>query len=181
MVPLSPVRDRQNTTSYKGAGGNSHSRKSAPKLMHISPFHAGRSWRAIVSGMVAVWISSREERMPCWVRKPTMILGTPRRKDWSQNLRSLRWKFSTSRWLPGRISADVLSSTQLIGVPGWEGLESQTGSAVRFGCMLWSGGDGDVLASTSPPIQIVVAPIPVRTTDQYWGLLLTTSVSLPSM
>lgn len=62
--------------------------------------------------------------MPSRERKPTMILGTPSRKDWAQNLRSLRSKLSRSR--SDRMSALVLSSTQLIGEPGVGGLESQT-------------------------------------------------------
>lgn len=40
---------------------------------------------------------------------------------------------------------------------------------------------GDILASTSPPRHSVVLPMPVRTTEQYWALLLTTSFSRFSM
>lgn len=39
----------------------------------------------------------------------------------------------------------------------------------------------DLLASTSPPRQRIVLPTPVRTTEQYWALLLTTSFSRFSM
>lgn len=43
------------------------------------------------------------------------------------------------------------------------------------------GYEPDLLASTSPPRQSVVLPTPVRTTEQYCSLLLTTSFSRFSM
>lgn len=39
----------------------------------------------------------------------------------------------------------------------------------------------DSLASTSPPMQMTVSPMPVRTTEQYCALLLTTSFTRFSM
>jgi hypothetical protein len=57
-----------------------------------------------------------------------MILGTPRRKDWAQNLRSLRLNLRASEGVD--ISAEVLSSTQVGRVAGSGevvvGLESHT-------------------------------------------------------
>jgi hypothetical protein len=52
-----------------------------------------------------------------------MILGTPSRKDWIQNFRSLRWKFSGEVAVGG---TDVFSSTQLMGCDASAGLQSQT-------------------------------------------------------
>lgn len=40
---------------------------------------------------------------------------------------------------------------------------------------------GDLLASTSPPKQRIVLPMPVRTMEQYCSLLLTTWLSRLSM
>jgi len=76
------------------------------------------------AGMVVVSISWVFTRIPSGDRKPTMILGTPSRKDWIQNFISLRSKLSMSR--SDRISTDVLSSTQLMGGPGGLGFESHT-------------------------------------------------------
>jgi hypothetical protein len=70
-----------------------------------------------------VSISSTLFRMPSCVLKPTIILGTPSRKDWIQNFISFRSKVTMS--LSFRISALVFSSTQFIGLSS-VGLESQT-------------------------------------------------------
>lgn len=67
---------------------NSHSRNSAAKLMHMIPSHE-RPFLATMAGMPSTSISSSLRRMPSRDRKPTMILGTPRRKDWIQNLHNL--------------------------------------------------------------------------------------------
>lgn len=102
---------------------DSHSRKALAKLIHTLPSHCLRP-RATLAGMEATSISSSLTRIPSRDRNPTMILGTPRRKDWIQNLRSFRSKLSLSR--SPRMSIDVLSSTQLIGSPALGGLESHT-------------------------------------------------------
>lgn len=78
-----------------------------------------------VPGIEAVSISSTLFKIPSCVRNPTMILGTPRRKDCIQNFISLRSKVIIS--LSFRISALVLSSTQLIGLSS-DGFESHTDS-----------------------------------------------------
>lgn len=96
--------------------------------MQMLPSHC-RPRRATVSGIEATSMSSTRCRMPSRDRKPTMMRGTPSRNDWIQNLSSLRSKLSRSRSL--RISAEVLSSTQLMGSPALGGLESQTGRARR--------------------------------------------------
>jgi hypothetical protein len=93
--------------------------------MHASPFHFALPRLPTIAGMFTVSSSWMFRRMPSLDRKPTMILGTPRRKDWIQNFMSFRSKLSESRsdW----ISAVVLSSTQLTGAPGSAGFESHTG------------------------------------------------------
>lgn len=150
-----------------------HSRNSPAKFTHMSAFHRAPCLEFTVCGMLCVSISLTSTRMPSLVRKPTIILGTPSRNDWIQNFMSLRWKLSMS-WSE-RISAVVLSSTQFIGWPGW-GLESHTGFLVRV-VFFWEGtcvqGGENMLASTSPPRQRTVFPMPVRTTEQYCSLLLT--------
>lgn len=99
--------------------------------------------------------------------------------------------------LEPRIWTDVLSSTQLIGAPFSAGFTSQTSSdyqpmspVMHHGVVVVvvvSGKEGvmwvvfDVLASTSPPRHMVDLPIPVRTTEQYCALLLTTWFSRFSM
>lgn len=105
---------------------DSHSRKEAAKFVQMLPSHC-RPRRATVSGIEATSMSSTRCRIPSRERKPTMMRGTPSRNDWIQNLSSLRSKLSRSRSL--RISADVLSSTQLMGSPALGGLESQTAGA----------------------------------------------------
>lgn len=102
----------------------SHSRKPAAKLIQIFPSQSCFP-RLAISGIACVSISSRLVRIPSLVRNPTMILGTPSKKDCAQNLRSLRSNFVWS--LSFEIWAAVLSSTQLMGeVEGLEGLRSQT-------------------------------------------------------
>lgn len=75
-------------------------------------------------GIVWVSISSRRNNIPALSRNPTMILGTPRRKDWAQNLSSFRSNLIFSLSLN---SSDVVfNSTQLIGSSFRAGFESQT-------------------------------------------------------
>lgn len=112
---------------------DSQSRNEAAKLVHTFPSHC-RPRRATVSGMDATSMSSTRCRTPSRERKPTMMRGTPSRKDWIQNLSSLRSKLSRSRSL--RISADVLSSTQLMGSPAFGGLESQTVGGEKYGAQV---------------------------------------------
>ena len=69
-----------------------------------------------------------------------MIFGTPRRKDWIQNLRSFRSYLSMSRSL--EMVAEVLSSTQLMASFLLGGLESHTGKVVSFGCDRMNGKKG---------------------------------------
>jgi hypothetical protein len=100
-----------------------HSNNSDAKLMHIFPSQVPFPRLFTVPGIDAVSISSTLLRMPSGVRNPTMIFGTPRRNDCIQNFISFRSKVIISRSL--RISALVLSSTQLIELPS-DGLESHT-------------------------------------------------------
>lgn len=120
---ISPLFLRRNHTPNFERGKNLHSRKALVKLMHTLPSHC-LPLRATVVGIEATSISSSFCRMPSRDRNPTMILGTPRRKDWIQNLSSFRSKFCWSLSL--RISMEVLSSTQLTGSPALGGLESHT-------------------------------------------------------
>lgn len=92
--------------------------------MQMLPSHDALPFLFTRPGMFCVSNSSSLRRMPSLVRKPTMILGTPSRNDWVQNLRSLRSYFSMSRSFS--ISADVFSSTQLIGSSLFSGLQSHT-------------------------------------------------------
>lgn len=59
-------------------------------------------------------------------RNPTMIFGTPSRKDWIQNLLSFRSNFTLSA--SEKISWLVFSSTQLMGSSGLSGRQSHTKS-----------------------------------------------------
>lgn len=68
----------------------SHSKKTPAKLTHISAFHLGFGCELTISGILCVSISLTSTRMPSLVRNPTIILGTPRRKDWIQYFMSLR-------------------------------------------------------------------------------------------
>ena len=103
---------------------NIHSRKVAAKLIQIFPSHVPRPDFLTLFGMLAVSSSSKRRRIPPWSRNPTTILGTPRRKDCAQNFRSFRSNLTMSRSF--LISAEVLSSTQLIGSSLRSGLLSQT-------------------------------------------------------
>lgn len=104
-------------------GHDLQSRNAAAKLMHTFPSQSCVPLLTM-SGMACVSSSSRRFNIPFPVRRPTIILGTPSRKDCAQNLRSLRSNFTWSRWV--EISAAVLSSTQLMEWDGSEGLRSQT-------------------------------------------------------
>lgn len=125
-------------------------------------------------GILAVSSSSKRCTMPFWSRKPTMIVGTPSKKDCAQNFNNFRSYLSISRSL--RISADVFSSTQWIGSSFLSGLQSHTKTVTSVGyshLLPWPS-DYDSPASTSPPRIMRVFPIPVLTTEQYCALLLTT-------
>lgn len=95
-VSLSPVTVSQQITCRQfvsqvgDMSQNSHSRNAAAKLTHMSAFQGGFRPLFTVSGMLCVSISSTPTRMPSRERNPTMILGTPRRKDWIQYFMSLR-------------------------------------------------------------------------------------------
>lgn len=104
--------------------GNPQSRNALAKLIHVFPSHLARPRFCTLKGMLAVSISSSLSSLPSLERNPTMIFGTPSKKDWIQNFSSLRSKFSMSRSF--RISALVLSSTHLMGAPFSGGFESQT-------------------------------------------------------
>lgn len=138
-------------------------------------------------GMLEVSSSSRWRKVPCWSRNPTMILGTPNRNDWAQNFKSFRSYFIISRSF--LISAEVFSSTQLIGSSFRSGLQSQTRNHYQQELVAlsqkWNIGINlicfDLPASTSPPMTSRTPPIPVRTTEQYCALLLTISSSRPSI
>ncbi len=109
--------------------GGLHSRKRAVKLIHVFPSQAG-AWLffparlATMFGMLIVSSSSTRCKIPLLLRKPMMILGTPRRKDWIQILSNLRSYLTKS--LSFSSSAVVFSSTQLIGSSFLSGLRSQT-------------------------------------------------------
>lgn len=61
--------------------GHIQSRNALAKLIHMLASQLRTPRFAAVPGIEAVWISSSLVRMPPCERKPTMILGTPRRKD----------------------------------------------------------------------------------------------------
>lgn len=105
--------------------GCSHSRKTAVKLMHMLPSHAFLLFFFTFPGILDVFNSSRRWRTPDLLRNPTIILGTPSRNDWIQNLRSFLSNLAISRsfW----ISSEVFSSTQLTGRSLTSGLKSHTG------------------------------------------------------
>lgn len=102
----------------------SQSSNPAAKLMHIFPSQVPFPLLFTVPGILAVSISSTLFRNPSGVLNPTIILGTPNKKDWIQNFISLRSNVSISRSL--RISALVFSSTQFMGWVGSWGLASHT-------------------------------------------------------
>lgn len=104
------------------------SNNPAAKLIHMFPSHVAFPLLFTVPGIFSVSISSILTRIPFWSRKPTIIFGTPRRKDWIQNFISLRSKARRSRSDWGL--TEVLSSTQLMRVVGGSGLMSQTGKGL---------------------------------------------------
>lgn len=151
--------------------------------MQIFPSHVPLPTRLTLPGMLAVSISSKRWTMPRSSRNPTMIFGTPSRKDWAQNLSSFRSYLVTSRSF--LISAAVFSSTQLMGSSFLSGLQSQTvdhqGQSVASVYHVKVPNHDNIPASTSPPMTIRTLPIPVRTTEQYCALLFTTSSSRRSI
>lgn len=101
-----------------------HSRNEAAKLTHVFPSQLWDPCLFTVPGML--WVSKSCSRSSCpdFDRNPTMIFGTPSRKDCIQNLHNLRsnLSWSESDW----ISSEVFNSTQLIGCSLSSGLRSQT-------------------------------------------------------
>lgn len=122
LSPVYPVSP--GSSARREPGQDSQSKKPLAKLMHTFPSHTGLLCLAAVSGIVTVEISSSLRRTPSRERNPTIILGTPSKKDWIQNFIILRSKFSLSR--SDLISTDVFSSTQAMGLPLSWGFESQT-------------------------------------------------------
>lgn len=159
-------------------GYNLHSKKAAQKLTHVLPSQL-IPCRLTVPGMLLVANSSRRRRVPFLERKPTMILGTPNKKDWIQNFNSFRSNLtlSWSDW----ISSEVLSSTQFISWSLSSGFRSQTLyiSNVNKVSEVYVMKKGPVYlpASTSPPRITEVLPMPVWTTEQYCAMLSTIWVS----
>lgn len=148
-----------------------HSRKAAVKFIQMFPSQLPRPSRLTLPGNPWVSSSSSRRSIPSLSRNPTTILGTPRRKDCAQNLSSLRSYLSFSLSLIN--SAVVFSSTQLIGSSLRTGLQSQTVTSKHDKKEEMR--EVHLLASTSPPITNFAFPKPVRTTEQYWALLFTTS------
>ena len=112
-------------TNKKTTQENLQSKNPAVKLIHTLPSHVPFPLFFTVLGKLSVCSSSRLSRTPSLLLNPTMIFGTPKRKDWIQNLSNLRSYFRISRSVLG--VAAVLSSTQLMGpVEVVEGLVSQT-------------------------------------------------------
>lgn len=101
------------------------SSRLAAKLIHMLPSQVPFPLLLTVLGIEAVSISSIRFKKPSGVRNPTMIFGTPSRKDWIQNFISFLSRLIISRSF--RMSAVVLSSIQLIGLSS-VGFESQTRS-----------------------------------------------------
>jgi hypothetical protein len=130
------------TVSFKNA------KKSAAKFMHVLPSQHFVPLRTI-PGIFPVSNSCTPLRIPCLLRHPTIIFGTPRRNDCAQNLSSLRSNLRTL-WCEGfgGSSSDVLSSTQGMGV-----VESVAGF-------------GPDRPSTSPPRSSVCGPNDVLTIEQ---------------
>ena len=93
--PCAMIRFNQCNSWSDGSAGNPQSKKAAVKLMHRFPSHSPEVFLTM-RGMSFVCNSSSRWRMPFCVRKPTMILGTPSRKDCTQNFSSLRWYFVSS-------------------------------------------------------------------------------------
>lgn len=123
------VRSLLNTPSYGECAANLHSRNSAVKLIHRFPSQDLLPLLTI-AGIDFVSSSSIALKIPFLLRNPTIIFGTPRRKDWAQNFKSFR---SNLCWSLGwRISSLVFSSTQLIGSSLFSGLQSQTLYSVSY-------------------------------------------------
>jgi len=109
--------------SWNPCKANLQSSNADVKLIHIFPSQVPFPRLLTVPAIEAVSISSILFKMPSGVRNPTIILGTPSRKDCIQNFMSLRSKVIISLSL--RMSALVFNSTQFMGLPS-VGLESQT-------------------------------------------------------
>lgn len=120
MVALMTVKDWQQSTMIRI---NLQSSNAAAKLMHILPSHVPFPRLLTVPGIEAVSISSTLFKIPSGVLKPTMTFGTPRRKDCIQNF--INFLSNAMRSRSFRMSAVVLSSTQLMGPPS-VGFESHT-------------------------------------------------------
>ena len=148
-----------------GQARDMHSRKAAVKLMHALPSH-DRLRPLTNAGILFVSSSSKLRRTPRRSRKPTMIFGTPSRKDWIQNF----WSFRSylRRPLSFSMHALVFSSTQLTGRSGSCGFSSQTEGTFRRCCQraTWQAWM-NVPQSTSPPKTSLDLPIPVLTIEQY--------------
>lgn len=90
-VCMSPVyKLGKNKSKEKKKKIGLQSKKAAAKLTQMSAFQAGFGRAFTVCGILCVSISLISTRMPSRVRKPTMIFGTPNRKDWIQYFMSLR-------------------------------------------------------------------------------------------
>ena len=174
LLTLSCVNQYEKGWTQRGE--HEHSKNIAVKLMHMFPSQRFES-RLTATGMSCVSNSRTSRRIPACVRKPTMIFGTPRRNDCIQNFNNFRWNFF---WSWGfRISAEVLSSTQLMGLSFWSGLQSQTSHFEQHSVRLQ--GVHNVRASTSPPSIRRDLPMPVFTTEQYCAWLSTIASSRSSM
>lgn len=102
------------------------------KLIHKLPSQVLFPRFFTIPGKSFVSSSSTLCNIPSLLRKPITILGTPSRKDWTQNLSNFRSNFSLS--LSFWISADVLSSTQLTGLSCPPvGLQSHTDHYTKSG------------------------------------------------
>ena len=111
-----------------------------------------------------------------------MILGTPSRNDWIQNLSNFRSNFaiSPSDW----ISSEVFNSTQFMGWSLSSGFRSHTSyiQNVNGVAEVYTMRKCPYLpASTSPPRITEWFPNPVCTTEQYCCMLSTTCRSLDSI
>lgn len=132
--PCAISRNAKRQITKRRAIVDIHSRNAAAKLIHTFPSQVRRPVLLTMPGILAVSSSSRRWTTPCGSRKPTMILGTPSRNDWAQNLRSFLSYLSMSR--SERSSAEVFSSTQWMGSSFRSGLQSQTVWSVCFGIQI---------------------------------------------
>ena len=143
---------------------NEQSRKTAVKFIQMFPSQVRRPLRLTLPGMLCVSISSVLRRTPSLLRKPTIIFGTPKRKDWAQIRSNFRSNFIIL--LSFRISSAVLSSIQFVGWSLSSDLQSHTAVLLaKFGVYIIKSSCRP--ASTSPPRIKVVLPISVCTTEQY--------------